>query len=328
MGLEVAIASGKGGVGKSLLSSTLALYLHRHGYDVIAVDADADAPNLHLVLEVEKWTYEERYEDAWVAEIDYTRCTDCGVCREVCPYGAVDYVDGRYVINRVICEGCLTCTLACPENAIRRKKTGRGVVRRGVTVYGFPLWSAELEPGRPNTGKLVTEIKNRAKEEAGEDTVIVIDSAAGIGCQVISSLAGANAAILVAEPTPASFNDLKRVHTIAKQFSLPSGLVINKYDLDPGYAEEIIEYARKENIDFLGTIPYDDAVPKAASMTKPLIDLYPDSPAAKALIEIAETVVERGIVDPKKWRSWARKHIPRKPVHYTPIIIKPSGLQA
>ena len=324
MALEVAIASGKGGVGKTLLSSTLSLYLAEKGLNVIAVDADADAPNLHLVLGVEKWVYQEYYEDAWIAVIDYTRCTNCGVCREVCPYDAVDYDGQKYVINEVLCEGCLTCTLACPENAIRRHKTRRGVIRKGYTRYGFPLWSAELEPGRPNTGKLVTEIKNRAKAEAGSNTVIVIDSAAGIGCQVISSLAGANVAILVAEPTPASFSDLKRVHTIAKQFLLPSALVINKYDLDPGYAEEIIKYAREERIDFLGVIPYDDYVAKAIASSKPLVKVYPEAPAAKALLEIMHTIEAKGIIS--DWRNWARKHLPRKPARYTPIIIKPPRL--
>ncbi len=324
MALEIAVASGKGGVGKSLVSSTLALFLAKKGYQVTAVDADADAPNLHLILEVEKWVYTESYQDAWIASIDYRRCTNCGICKEVCPYGAVDFINNRYVINTVICEGCLTCTLACPENAIRRHATRRGMIRKGITRYGFPLWSAELEPGRPNTGKLVTEIKNRAKAEAPPQGIIVIDSAAGIGCQVISSLAGANAAILVAEPTPASFSDLKRVHQIAKQFMLPSALIVNKYDLNPGYAEKIIEYAKEENIDFLGTIPYDDNVPKALAQMRPLTEVYPDTPASRALLEIMEKIMEKGIVT--NWRSWARKHLPRKPVRYTPIIIKPPQL--
>ncbi len=323
MPLEIAVASGKGGVGKSTVSSTLALYLRERGYDIIAVDADADAPNLHLILEVESWEQEERFSDAWVSEIDYSRCTNCGVCAEVCPYEAVSFTNGRYVINPVICEGCLTCALACPEKAIRRKRVERGVIRLAKTRYGFPLWTAELMPGRPNTGKLVTEIKNRAKAMAGKDTVIVVDSAAGIGCQVISSLAGANAAILVAEPTPASLSDLKRVHTIAKQFLLPSALVINKYDINPEYVDKILEYAKEENIDVIGMIPYDDHVPRAAAEMKPLVKLYPDSPAAKALLEIARRVEETIV---RNWRDWARRHMPRKPVHYVPIVIKPKEL--
>ncbi|RUM47433.1 MAG: ATPase [Hyperthermus sp.] len=325
MALEIAVASGKGGVGKSTVSSALAIYLHRKDYDVIAVDADADAPNLHLVLEVDKWEKEEWFEDAWISEIDYSKCTNCGICAEVCPYEAVELTGNKYTINPVICEGCLTCILACPEKAIRRVKTGRGYVRLAKTRYGFPLWMAELLPGRPNTGKLVTEIKNRAKAMARENTIIVVDSAAGIGCQVISSLAGANAAILVTEPTPAGLSDLKRVHTIAKQFLLPSALIINKYDINPEYLDKILAYAKEENIDVLGMIPYDDHVPAAIAKMKHPIKLYPDSPAAKALLDISRKV-ENTIV--RNWREWARRHMPRKPVHYTPILIKPREIGA
>ncbi len=323
MVLEVAVASGKGGVGKSTLSSTLALYLHRRNYKIIAVDADADAPNLHLIYGLTSWEHEEEYIEAWIAEINYDKCTNCGVCAQVCPYEAVRLENNKYVINKVVCEGCLTCTLACPEKAIRRRRTASGKIRWGKTVYGFPLVSARLYVGRPNTGKLVTEVKNKAKEWSSDDTIIIVDSAAGIGCQVISSLAGANAAILVVEPTPASFSDLKRVHMIAKQFVLPSALVINKYDINPDYVDVILEYAENEGIDVLGKIPYDDNVPKAMAQMKPLIELYPDSPASKALLEIARRVEERII---RNWREWFSKYKPRKPVPYKPIILKPDNV--
>ncbi|MGC8753385.1 MAG: P-loop NTPase [Fervidicoccaceae archaeon] len=318
--LEIAVASGKGGVGKSTLSSTLILYLKERGYDIIAVDADADAPNLHLIFEVERWDKEEPYSDSWVSEIDYFRCVNCGICHNVCTYGAVSLVEGRYYINPMICEGCLTCSLACPEKAIRRKRVNRGVIRLSYTKYGFPLWTSELSPGRPNSGRLVTEIKNRAKAMAKENTISVVDSAAGIGCQVISSLSGANVALLVAEPTPASLSDLKRIHTIAKQFSLPSALVINKYDMNSEFVEEIIKYAREENIDVIGMVPYDDHVPKAMAEMRPLIKQYNEAPASKALVEIARIVEERII---RGWSNWSRSHRPSKPARYVPIIIKP-----
>jgi MinD superfamily P-loop ATPase len=321
--LEIAVASGKGGVGKSTVSSTLLLYLKKRGYDVIGIDADADAPNLHLIFGIKEWEKEEIYSDAWVSEIDYSKCDNCGICFSVCPFGAISLKEGRYSINPVICEGCLTCSLACPQKAIKRKRTNRGIIKFSRTSYGIPLWSSELSPGRPNSGKLVTELKNRAKEMSGEGTITVVDCAAGIGCQVISSLSGASAALLVAEPTPASLSDLKRIHTIAKQFSLPSALIINKHDINEEFVAEILKYANEENIDVIGMIPYDDHVPIAMAEMKPLVEVYPEAPASRALMEIAEKVEDRLV---KNWEEWSKSHRPSKRLKYEPIIIKPSQM--
>ncbi len=320
--IEIAVASGKGGVGKSTVAVSLAIYLAKKGWDVVLADADAEAPNAHLILGVDSWDEVRDYSEGYIARIDYSKCDNCGKCAEACAFKAVKLVGGRYVINEFTCEGCLTCSLVCPRRAITRARVTAGklrVVRK--TKWGFPLISALLSLGRPNSGKLVTEVKNIAKSLASPDSIIIIDSAAGIGCQVIASLAGANAAILIAEPTPASFSDLRRVHSVTKHFGIPSALIINKYDIDPEYARVIIEYAEKENIDVLGTVPYDDHAPKALSLMKPLIEVFPDAPASRAISEIARTFEERVL---RNWESWRRKFKPPEVKPYIPIVIKPN----
>ena len=324
MQVELVVASGKGGVGKSTLASSLALVLAEKGFRLVAADADAEAPNLHLALGIRSWDEEEPYYEGRIAYILDSECTRCDLCRRECPFGAIDIVDGRYVVNEYICEGCFTCSLVCPVKAVRyhwRIEAGR--IRVSYTSYGFPLVSSEIMPGRPNSGKLVTEVKNRAKKLLGGRGVVLIDAAAGIGCQVISSLAGAHAAILVAEPTPASFSDLKRIHKITKHFGIATALVVNKYDLNPSYAEKIIEYARSENIDYLGSIPYDDTVPRALARLAPLILEYPDAPAAKAIRGIGEKVAS--ILE--NFREWRRRFRPRKIEPYVPIVIKPDSIK-
>ncbi len=322
--IEMAIASGKGGVGKSTVSATIAITLARKR-KVIAVDADADAPNMHLILGMKEsdWEWEEPYSDSMIAKIIQEKCIKCGECLKVCPYRAISLDPyGNYVINPVICEGCLTCSLVCPvKGAIVREQALSGIMRMARTKYGFPLISARLNPGRPNTGKLVTEEKTKAKEMSDQETVIVVDSAAGIGCQVVSSLAGANMAILVAEPTPASFNALKRVHTLAKHFMQPAALVINKWDMNQRLSQEIEAYAKEKNLDFLGKVPYDDSIPKSMALMKPVIEAFPNSPASIALLEVAERV--EGILS--DWRNWFMKYRPKKPEPYKPVIIKPEG---
>ncbi len=317
--LEIVVASGKGGVGKSTVAATLAIHLSRRRR-LIAVDADADAPNLHLVLGVTDWSREEAFGEAMVAEILEEKCTRCGRCMEECPYGAIDLVDGKYVVSSVLCEGCLTCTLVCPvKGAIRRYGRVAGYIREASTRYGFPLISARMEPGRPNTGKIVSEEKERARRAAEENTLILVDSAAGIGCQVVSSLAGSHLAVLVAEPTPASFSDLKRVYTLTRHFMQPAVLVINKYDINEDFLPVIEDFAKENGVEIVGKIPYDDAVPLSIASMKPVIEAYPDSPASKALLAAAARV-ESIVSD---WRAWFMKHRPREPRPYKPEIIRP-----
>jgi len=320
--IEIAVASGKGGVGKSTVAASLAIYLSKKGYDIVLADADAEAPNAHLVLGISSWDEVRNYSEGYIARIDYNKCNNCGRCAEACAFKAVRYVGGRYVISELTCEGCLTCSLVCPKSAISRARVIAGelrLVRR--TKWGFPLISALLSLGRPNSGKLVTEVKNTARSLATDNSLVIIDSAAGIGCQVIASLAGAHIAVLIAEPTPASFSDLKRVHAVAKHFGIPSALIINKFDINPEYASVITEYAKKENIDFLGAIPYDDHVPKSLSLLRPPTEAFPSAPASRAFEEISKVFEERVL---KNWSEWRVKFKPLEAKPYVPIIIKPS----
>jgi len=322
--LEFVVASGKGGVGKSLVSSTLAVVLHRSLGNVIAVDADADAPNLHLLLGVERWSEEKPLVISKVAYIIEDRCTGCGECAKVCTYEAVKTVNGRYVIDPFLCEGCGACIFVCKSMAIKRRMEETGRIRMAWTKYGFPLISAKLNVGKPNSGKLVTEEKEWAKSIASRPSLIITDSAAGIGCQVIASLAGASLAILVTEPTPAGFSDLKRVYAVTRHFMMPSVLVINKFDLNPSYVRVIEEFARREGIEIVGQIPFDDKIPLSMAMMKPYIEAYPETETAKVLINIAEKIREIYL----DWWNWLKEHRPREPRPYRPKILPPESFKS
>ncbi len=323
--IEIVVASGKGGVGKSLVASSIAILLARHGYRVVAVDADAEAPNLHLVLGVDQWDRVLEYREGRIGFIREDKCILCGYCLDACPFSAVEERDGRYVINEWICEGCYTCSFVCPVKAISfRYNVLAGHIRIAEkTRYGFPLVSGRIRPGRPNSGKLVTEAKNTGRSLLGGDGVLVVDAAAGIGCQVISSLAGSHLAVLVAEPTPASLSDLIRIHRLTRHFGIPSVLIVNKYDLDKRLVEEIMDYARRENIELLGMIPYDEAVPRSMVIGKPVIEAYPGSRVAKALLDVVGKLLD--ILG--DWENWRLRHIPEKIEPFTPIVIKPAGLK-
>lgn len=292
--VQIAIASGKGGVGKSSVAASL-IYLLKDEYSLIAVDADADAPNLDLLFGVEKWEEEKELVGAKVARINTTTCVRCGICAERCPYDCIKIVDGNYVVNELTCEGCGVCKLVCPvEGTITLEEVRSGIIRKTTTKYGFPLISAQLDVGRPNSGKLVTEEKEWAKRIMKEQNLehMIVDSAAGIGCQVIASLGEADVALLVAEPTPASLSDVKRIYKVVQHFREPAYLIINKADLNPSF-RGLYEFAEEEGIPIIGEIPYDRAIPQSMTMLKPVVEAFPNSKASKALKEVAEIIKEQ-----------------------------------
>jgi len=321
--IEIVIASGKGGVGKSTIAASLAIILRNSGYKVTAIDADAEAPNLHLVLGIDRWDRVIEYHEGRIGSIRDDKCIYCGYCYDSCAFNAVEEKDGKYIINPWICEGCFTCSFVCPVKAISFKyNVLAGHIRIAYkTPYKFPLVSSKIKPGRPNSGKLVTEAKNLGRSISGGKGVIIIDAAAGIGCQVIASLAGSHMAILVAEPTPASFSDLRRIHKITKHFGIPSALIVNKYDLNKVFVQEIMRYAEKENIELLGLLPYDHAVPRSMAINKPVIYAYPNSSVVKSIIETSNKLL--AIL--RNWENWKLKHIPEKIEPFIPIIIKPGS---
>ncbi len=290
--MQLAIASGKGGVGKSTITASL-LYFLKDEYGLIAVDADAEAPNLGLLLGVELWEEERDHIGAKVARIEIGSCIKCGICMERCPYGCI-YIDdeGNYVVNELTCEGCNVCGLVCPvAGTISLEEVRSGVVRKATTRYGFPIISAQLDVGRPESGKLVTEEKEWAKRIMEEMNLehMIVDSAAGIGCQVIASLGGADAAILIAEPTPASLADVQRAYRVVQHFREPAYLIVNKADINPGFTT-LRDWAEAEGIPILGEIPYDGAIPRSMSLLKPIVEAFPESSASKALKKIAERI--------------------------------------
>ncbi len=317
---EIVVASGKGGVGKSTLTASLAIILGEK-YRIVAADADAEAPNLHLVLGIRDWDETIEYYEGRIGYINQDKCIKCGYCYDACRFGAIEIRNGTYIINPWICEGCYTCSFVCPVKAISFKRdiiAGHIMVKHR-TPYGFPLVSSSIRPGRPNSGKLVTEVKNRGKAILRGEGLLLVDAAAGIGCQVISSLAGSHMAILVAEPTPTSFSDLKRIHKLTRHFGIPPALVVNKYDLNHEMTEKIRRYAEEWNIDYLGEIPYDDKVPGSIAAMKPIIEAYPDSRASKAIWKIAEKITK--ILE--NWEDWRLKHLPERIEPFIPLIVKP-----
>ncbi|MEA2020632.1 MAG: ATP-binding protein [Patescibacteria group bacterium] len=279
--MEIAIASGKGGVGKSMVASSLAILFSRIE-EVVAVDADVDAPNLHLWLgEGEDWDLVEPLSTNSRPVIDSDKCTGCGKCVDICQFGALSFENTQTEspvlsertglvsrLNKYFCEGCGACAEVCPEGTIQMEPVENAEIRiKGKTNYGFPLVSAQLKPGETGSGKIVDEIKARAEEYDYE--MLLIDVPAGTGCPVIAAIKDANFAVLVTEPTPSGLSDLKRVLEVINHFGVPFGVVVNKWDINSDLSSRIeSDFEGK----ILGKISYDKGVFKAISNITPVLE--------------------------------------------------------
>ncbi|MCK9449310.1 MAG: ATP-binding protein [Bacteroidales bacterium] len=267
---EIVIISGKGGTGKTTVAASIAVL--EKDNSVIA-DCDVDAANMHLLLKPDR-SKKEKYFSGKTAVIHANNCTACGKCAEVCEFDAVLVKDGIYSIDPFFCEGCGYCARVCPDNAIEMLDADSGYLFESVTRIGSPMAHARLHPAADNSGKLVAEVKNRAKRMAAESAkeYIIVDGAPGIGCPVISSLAGASYVILVTEPSTAALHDLKRLVALLQKFKLKAGCLINKAELHPEMVQQIIQYLEKEKIDLLGILPFDQAFPDAIAAAKAVVE--------------------------------------------------------
>ena len=286
--MQLTVASGKGGVGKSSISASLS-YIFSESMKVVAVDADADTPNLGILLGVDRWNGEEPLTGERVAVIDPVKCTGCGACAQHCPYECIKPEERHYIVNEVLCEGCNVCSVVCPEeNVISFKPVVPGYVKFGKTRFGFPLYSGELLPGRPNSGKLVFKTKQLAKEVPSD--IMVVDAAAGIGCSVIASVNGSDLVLVVVEPTKASLSDAFRLLKIVEHFGLKAVAVVNKFDINEEFSREIEKKLEERKVPTLGVIPYDKSVVDAVVVGRPPVEVHPDAPFSAAVRNLAENL--------------------------------------
>jgi MinD superfamily P-loop ATPase len=263
--VKIVVASGKGGVGKSMLASSLAL-LFSEKKKVVACDCDVDAPNLGLWLGITDYDEKKRISTSEKAKVIDQNNLDDRIL-EICKFHAIKKVDEKYVINPFLCEGCGACKILYPKS-IEIKPIKNGELRFKKTKFGFPLFFGQLYPGESGSGKIVEQLKK--KTEKFNYDVMVLDAAAGIGCPVIASVRGCDYAILITEPTPSGFSDLERILEVVNHFSIPYGIVINKWDINPTLSEEIEKWAGKK---FLGKISYDKKVIDAIVNLKPVIEI-------------------------------------------------------
>jgi MinD superfamily P-loop ATPase len=282
---EIVVISGKGGTGKTSITAAFAHLAE----NVIVCDLDVDAPDLHLLLNP---VVEEVHEfrSGHEAVINQERCSKCGVCAELCRFGAVREGQGKYVVDSLRCEGCKVCVHFCPDQAVDFVEKHCGQWFSSTMRFG-PMIHAQLFPGEENSGRLVALLKKEARQRAKNQglSLILCDGTPGIGCPVISSLSGANLAVVITEPTPSGRHDLERVAELCGHFRIPCSVIINKFDVNPQNSENIQRYCHDQGHDLLGMLPYDEAMVRAMVQGKCITEL-PSCSLSKALRDIWERI--------------------------------------
>jgi MinD superfamily P-loop ATPase len=302
---QLVILSGKGGTGKTSVTAALAHLAAGGGVQVrtVLADADVDAANLELVL-APKLELQEDFWGGQVARIDPQVCAGCGTCEVVCRFDAVypsprsvsyeerGEQEGGYWIDPIACDGCAACVYQCPEGAIQMQPQLAGEWFRSHSRYG-PLFHAALRPAQENSGKLVTVVKQHARLLAMDRGVplVMVDGPPGIGCPVISTVSGADLALIVTEPSTAGIHDMQRILQTTHHFGVQAVVCINKADLYLVGVAEIEAFCEQRNIEVVGRIPFDINVTYAMVQGQPVTAFQPDSPASRSLYMVWGHVV-------------------------------------
>jgi len=261
----VAVASGKGGTGKTLVATSLALSI-KDETNVQLLDCDVEEPNDYIFLK--PTIIEKQAVYIPVPEIDEEKCTHCGKCSEVCAFHAIMVLKNKVLTFPELCHGCGACSYLCPESAIT--EMGREVGRIDIGYSnGIGFVQGELNVGEAMAPPVIRKVKQHIKKEG----TVIIDVSPGTSCPVVESLKGSDFCLLVTEPTPFGLNDLVLAIEVCKKLGIPSGLVLNRAGTGDNKIEE---YCTNENIPLLLKIPLDTEIARGYSRGVPLVDGNPE----------------------------------------------------
>ena len=278
--MKIAIASGKGGTGKTTLATNLALTLAGNGRSVAYLDCDVEEPNGHLFLAPE--IGETREVTIPVPVIDTSRCTNCGACGAACRYSAILCLPESVITFPELCHGCGGCTIACEEHAIT--ETGRrvGTVETGRAAEGILFGQGLLQVGE----SMAPPVLHALLEAAPSTDVTLLDAPPGTSCPAIATIRAADVVVLVTEPTPFGLNDLKLAVEMVRALGLPFGVVVNRAGAGD---ERVQEYCAAERIEVWLEIPDDRGIAERYSRGEAAVDSMPE--LRRALSRFADRIV-------------------------------------
>ena len=266
--MNISIASGKGGTGKTTVAVNLAhVWAEKSQNKVHLVDCDVEAPNDHLFLDVS--AAESRIVTLPKPEVDENKCIACGKCAKACNYNALTVVAKHVLLFDELCHSCNVCAYVCPENAISYAPVKIGKIHSVKEELPFVLTWGDLDIGQVQAPDIIRELR----EELDADTINILDSSPGCGCAVRETLAGVDVVVLVTEPTPFGLNDLRLAAELSLQLGLPTGIIINRSN---GKDKIIEDFAKESSVPILGRIPFSRKYAETYSSGAILAEKHPE----------------------------------------------------
>jgi MinD superfamily P-loop ATPase len=260
----VSVASGKGGTGKTLVATSLALS-RSDNYKVQLLDCDVEEPNANILLHIAM--NQNRPVHISIPKVDEAKCTYCGKCAEVCAYNAIAVLKEKVLVFPQLCHGCGACSYLCPESAITDEGREVGIVERGNSG------DLELIQGKLNIGEAIAPpVIREVKRYIDPANTVIIDVPPGTSCPVIEAVKGSDFCLLVTEPTPFGLNDLVLAVEVTRELDIPCGVVINR---DGVGDDKFDRYCQEQGIPVLLKIPLDRRIASLYSKGIPLVEGMP-----------------------------------------------------
>jgi MinD superfamily P-loop ATPase len=275
--MKISVTGGKGGTGKSTVAVNLATILARNK-KVVLVDADVECPNDHILMSTELSSQKDSF--IFRPKFDYSICTKCRLCRENCSESAiVVFKEGYPFLMPSLCSGCKTCKLICPANAIKDDTKIVGSTFVSVVNESLTLVTGVLKEGEERSYPLV--LSTRKRSEMIDSELEIFDTSAGTGNHVAAAIEGSMFAIVVTEPTPLGIHDLKMILNLLEKLDVKGYVVMNRSDL-------VADPLQVVGAETIGKIPLSNEIVDSYVKGRPVVEMYPESPASLELNKISE----------------------------------------
>ncbi len=247
--MQITVLSGKGGTGKTTVSTNLAASLE----EVQLLDADVEEPNSYIFIKP-RFGEDYRSVSRRVPVIDQKQCIACRACIDFCQYNALALLGEEVLVFEEVCHSCGGCKHICPTGAISEKRREVGQIQSDLTADGIEFWQGKLNIGEESAVPVIEALKEDIKEE----TTVIIDAPPGTTCPTIEAIVDSDYAILVTEPTPFGLHDLQMAVELVEQLNKPCGVIINRSEAE---ADLLIEdYCQQANIEILLKIPFSQEI--------------------------------------------------------------------